>query len=184
MHYLLDKKMQTAILKTVFWGLSMYHGITDLDLLYKHMTRLDYLALGFLLYTIPAALVGYALQNKPLAVWHRTVFGSIGVAHLVYHDGWKRLLLMALLSTLVTTTDDLACFAYVYLMAVHYHCPHELSLPKNFTIVWEAISVVSTVGVQPWERSHTFFEKALMAVLPSHFLLHLCTLAKQSSAMR
>ena len=161
--------MLSDIFRTIFWVLSVYHGIHDVDLVWQHVPHTKERATYLLLYGASVGTMAYWLRG-PTEISNklRILYLPVGLLHLGLHDGGKRLLLTALFSFAVT---DLSFLVYLYLMLVHYPGPPH-TVPKIFLVLWEVFSIGSAFVVEPWKRSPLFFEKALITVLPAHLFLH------------
>jgi hypothetical protein len=169
-----NKQMYNAILKTMFFASSMYHGINDIGIIFRDIAggRQDYFLWSVGMYGISTALMTYWLQRKKNhKLITRLVFYPWGLLHLAFQDGWRRLMIMVVMSTIV---NDVHTLVYLYLMIIHYtgmRMEAPIMLPRGLLCAWEAVTIISTILVEPWERSHDFFETALIAVFPAHFIL-------------
>jgi hypothetical protein len=80
---------------------------------------------------------------------------------------------LALTTLFSFTVDNVFLVAYWYLMMVHYQeTISDHDFPIAWTRLWCWASCLSVIRVQPWNQPHSFFEKALIAVLPAHLVVH------------
>ena len=164
--------MWTSLFKTVFWTMSMYHGIHDVHIVHRCLAqgRMDYFFLSMVLYGASVGAMAFWLQNKTVSMTHRLFYLPAGILHLVDHNGWKQFALATLFSF---TVDNVFVVVYLYLMMVHYQeTISDPDFPIAWTRLWYWASCLSVIQVQPWNQPHSFFEKALIAVLPAHLVVH------------
>ena len=162
--------MLSEIFRSLFWVLSVYHGIHDVDLVLQRFSHARERVACLLLYGASVGAMAYWLRGATtISNKLRILYLPVGVLHLGYHDGWKRMVVTALFSFAVT---DVSSLAPLYLMLVHFTGSTTNTIPKIYLVLWEVFSLGSLFVVEPWKRSPHFFEKTLITVLPAHILLH------------
>jgi hypothetical protein len=151
----------------------MYHGISDIGIMFRDIAsgRQDYFLWSIGMYGVSTTLMIYCLQRNKKKMITRLVFFPWGMIHLAFQDGWRRLMILVFMSTIV---NDVHSLIYSYLMIVHYTgrmMEAPIMLPRGLLCAWESLTIITTILVKPWKISHDFFETALMAVFPAHFIL-------------